>query len=282
MKYEKFSGILNRTIFERSKAKLLERVALHPQRFVGLFRPMKAEAKIAQNLLQSHEIRMGDAMEEIAEGYLRENGFALLPKSILIGGEPKELDLHFERDGVVYFAEMKIRDDHDSTKKKGQMADFEAKARALAETRGAANLRALLFFVDPDLRKNQKFYREALREIRSAVGVSADIFYGGEFFRELAPDTDVWAEMESHLKRWKSEIPDFPEVNFDKDAVASAKELKFVEARIFRKIFRHEDVRREILPILFPDGAALKAVRNHIQDRAARKLVDEYLAEIGR
>ena len=62
MNYEEFCKILNQHIFEGEKKELLRRIAGNPERFIGLFRPTKPGAKILQHLLQSHEIRMGDAL----------------------------------------------------------------------------------------------------------------------------------------------------------------------------------------------------------------------------
>ncbi len=62
MDYQKFCGILNKHIFEGEKRELLKKVADWPERFIGLFRPSKPGTKILQHLLQSHEIRFGDAL----------------------------------------------------------------------------------------------------------------------------------------------------------------------------------------------------------------------------
>ena len=64
MNYNKFCEILNKHIFEGEKKELLRKLADRPERFVGLFRPTKPGAKILQHLLQSHEIRFGDAIAE--------------------------------------------------------------------------------------------------------------------------------------------------------------------------------------------------------------------------
>jgi len=80
MEFEKFKGIFNETIFEKSKIALVEKIAKYPSRYIGLFRPTKPKAKILQNLLQSHEIRFGDAFETLIEEYLRELGFKILDK----------------------------------------------------------------------------------------------------------------------------------------------------------------------------------------------------------
>lgn len=65
MDYSKFTEILNKHIFEGEKKDLLKKIAENPERFIGLFRPTKPHAKILQHLLQSHEIRMGDAEQEV-------------------------------------------------------------------------------------------------------------------------------------------------------------------------------------------------------------------------
>ncbi|MDR0820076.1 MAG: hypothetical protein LBN19_00865 [Endomicrobium sp.] len=84
---------------------------------MGLFRPTKPKAKILQNLLQSQEIKFGDAFEKLIELYLTENGFTILPKKIS-GEKINEsliIDQYFKIKEKIYFIEQKIRDDHDST-----------------------------------------------------------------------------------------------------------------------------------------------------------------------
>ena len=269
MKYKAFSRILNQTIFEDSKIKLIKNILRYPQRYIGLFRPTKAEAKIVQNLLQSQEIRMGDAMEKIMDGYLEENGFNLLHKGIMIDGESKALDLYFKRGDMVYFAEMKIRDDHDSNKKKGQANDFKDKINHLSDKHGKLNLHALLFFVDPAIKKNRNFYEKRLKEIENS-GVKVSLVYGEEFFKCLELDAKIWIEIESHLRKWKKEIPEFPEVNFDKNANASAEELKSLSPRAFQKVLSDETFPKEIREILFPNGKTLRILKKHFSASGSR------------
>ncbi|MGC8977249.1 MAG: HpyAIV family type II restriction enzyme, partial [Candidatus Ratteibacteria bacterium] len=92
MNYEKFCAILNKHIFEGEKKELLRKIADNPERFLGLFRATKPGAKILQHLLQSHEIRMGDALEEIVEQILKDMGFEILAKSI-VNEEGEQLSL---------------------------------------------------------------------------------------------------------------------------------------------------------------------------------------------
>jgi hypothetical protein len=78
--YNKFISILNKHLFEGEKRELLKIIADHPERFVGLFRPTKPKAKILQYLLQSHEIKFGDAIEEILTEIIKELGYQVLDK----------------------------------------------------------------------------------------------------------------------------------------------------------------------------------------------------------
>jgi len=132
MDYQEFVQVLNKHIFYGNKRELLVRLANNPERFIGLFRPSKPSTKILQYLLQSYEIRMGDAFEEIIGLVIQGQGYILLDKNIQ--GENNELlrlDQYFTDGKKYYFIEQKIRDDHDSTKKRGQMQNFEEKLKVL-------------------------------------------------------------------------------------------------------------------------------------------------------
>ena len=80
MRYNKFKNILDKEIFNNSKKDLLEKISKNPDRYIGLFRPTKAKAKILQNLLQSNEIRFGDALEKLFGEYFTELGYKNLNK----------------------------------------------------------------------------------------------------------------------------------------------------------------------------------------------------------
>jgi len=237
MKYEKFKNIFNETIFEESKALLIEKIAKYPNRYIGLFRPTKPKAKILQNLLQSYEIRFGAAFEEVIEEYFREFGYEILEKKF-VNGDNDELNLDqcFKFNNKVYFIEQKIRDDHDSTKKRGQIENFEKKLNEMISKYGERNLVGIFYFIDPDLQKNKNYYKAELEKMSHDYGVELYLFYGVELF-ELLNKKDVWGEILSYLEQWKKEIPDFPETNFDIDAEGSFEEIKDLSPSLYRKIF---------------------------------------------
>ena len=174
MEYEDFVKILNNEIFENSKKDLIEKIAKNPDRYIGLFRPTKAKAKILQNLLQSNEIRFGDALEKLFEKYFEENGFRNLDKIIYISDNKKiylDLDQLFTDGKYIYFVEQKVRDDHDSTKKKGQIQNFEEKIVELLKKYKENELKSYTYFIDPSLIKNKNFYAEEIEKIKTILAV---------------------------------------------------------------------------------------------------------------
>ena len=263
MNYNEFVLILNNAVFGQLKSKLLEKIAESPERFVGLFRPTSPKAKIVQNLLHSGESKFGNALEELMRLYLEEHGCESLERNIRIGGERKNLDLYFRKDGVVYFAELKMRDDHDNSKAAGQFNDFDAKLQKISEIHGVDNVHGMMFFVDPGLTKHQRVYEKKLAALRANRGVIASLVYGGQFFDAVLHRSGIWQEIESHLEHWRKSVPDFPVFNFDTTPEKSFEEIKDLRPGIFWKLFANEEIGKHILPILFPERKTLKILADY-------------------
>jgi len=258
MNYEKFCTILNKHIFEGEKKELLRRIAETPERFIGLFRPTKPGAKILQHLLQSHEIRMGDALEEIIEEILESLGFKILSKSIVNeSDETLSLDQYFTDGKVYYFIEQKVRDDHDSTKKRGQIENFEAKLEILHKRHGS-ELIGIMYFIDPDLSKNKNYYLQELERLEKFYGVKLGLFYGKELFKHLKRP-EIWENILLWLKQWKDSLPELPEINFDALPQESFEEIKMLELRSWRKILENDILWEEgIIKAIFRQGTTLR------------------------
>jgi Holliday junction resolvase-like predicted endonuclease len=258
MEYNLFKQIFNETIFDKSKADLLEKIASSPSRYIGLFIPTKPKAKILQNLLQLHEIRFGDAFEHAIEEYLRIKGCEILPKRFTNGdGDVLNIDQCFRKDGKVYFIEQKVRDDHDSTKKRGQILNFEKKLDIMLSEYAEEELIGIFYFIDPDLVKNKNFYVAELIKMTKDYNVETQIFYGKSLF-EYMGYSDIWDEVLTYLVEWKKEIPDLPEINFDLDAQHTFEEIKDLKPLVFRKLLANDEIFEEIILTLFPEKITLK------------------------
>ena len=267
MEYTKFKSIFNEIIFEKSKADLITKVAKYPQRYIGLFRPTKPKAKLLQNLLQSHEIRFGDAFEKLIEEYLKELGYEILDKSFDYGnGDKLNVDQFFKNDDYYFFVEQKVRDDHDSTKKRGQISNFEKKLETIISMYGDDNLKGFFYFIDPDLVKNKNFYKDELDKMSADYGVELFICYGKEFF-DLIDESETWEEIIEYLKQWRNELPDTPEVNFDKKPEHSFEEIKDLSPSIYRKLFDNEELYKEIVLTIFPEKKTLDLLKNYFETK---------------
>lgn len=280
MQYEKFKNIFNETIFEESKAALIAKIAKYPNRYIGLFRPTKPKAKILQNLLQSHEIRFGDAFEEAIEEYLKEFGYQILEKKF-VNGDDEELNLDqcFKFKNKVYFIEQKIRDDHDSTKKRGQIENFEKKLNEMISKYGEKNLVGIFYFIDPDLQKNKNYYKAELEKMSRDYGIEICLFYGIELF-DFLKQKSIWDEILKYLEQWKKAIPDFPETNFDINAESSFKEIKDLSPSLYRKIFRDDIIFNEIILTIFPEKRTLKLLLNYFNEKSSEKTIYKTIADL--
>lgn len=265
MDYKKFCSILNKHIFEGEKRELLKNIAERPERFIGLFRPTKPGAKILQHILQSHEIRFGDAFEELIEEILRELNFSILNKSIIgENGDFLSLDQYYEGKGMYYFIEQKVRDDHDSTKKRGQISNFETKLETLYK-KHKDKLVGIMYFIDPDLSKNKNYYLPELKRLSEFYGIKTHLLYGKELFDYLGK-SNLWGQILSWLKQWKNNLPEIPEIDFDKTPKESFEEIKELPIRHWRKLLENEKLWTEgIIKVVFRKGETLKLVLNYFE-----------------
>lgn len=278
MDFKQFKNILNKEIFEESKAKLIENIAKSPSRYIGLFRPTKPKAKILQNLLQSHEIRFGDAFEILIEEYLKKFSFTILEKKFSTSDEDElNIDQCFKKDGKIYFVEQKVRDDHDSTKKRGQIQNFEKKLNEMINKYGEKNLVGFFYFIDPELKKNRKYYDAELKRMSKAYGVNLNLNYGDELFTFLG-HKEIWQEILKYLEEWKKEIPELPETNFDLNAQSSFEEIKDLNPAWFRSILENDEIFNEIVLAIFPEKKTLKLLFEHF--KANEKTIYKTLSEL--
>lgn len=129
------------------------------------------------------------------------------------------------------------------------------------------NLIGVLYFVDPDLRKNIKFYNTELSMISHDYNIQTYLFYGKELFDHLNC-SDVWNEILRYLEKWKKEIPDMPEINFDKDSDKTFHEIKNLKPLVFRKLLENDEVFHEIILTLFPKKKTLKLLYKYFSHKS--------------
>jgi hypothetical protein len=73
----------------------------------------------------------------------------------------------FEKNGKIIFIEQKVRDDHDSSKKRGQIDNFIKKIEILQDKYPNNDIVANFYFIDDSLNKNKKYYENQIDLIQS-------------------------------------------------------------------------------------------------------------------
>lgn len=266
LEFDYFKSRLNSKLFESSYSNLLNKIAESPERYIGIFRPTKPTTKLIQNITQSHEIRFGDALEDIFEKYFEKLGFQLIQKRFRIeNGEELSIDQLFRKDGTVFLIEQKVRDDHDSTKKKGQFDNFVNKYEAVQARNCDCEIVPIMWFIDDSLVKNRCFYTHEMEKMALDYQCKPYLFYGDKLFAENDGIKEfpigMWNEIIEYLERWKQDLPDMPEINFDRNAEVVFDELKDLRTNVFRKLFDNQEIIEQIFPIIFPEGTVLKMLK---------------------
>jgi hypothetical protein len=217
---------------------------------------------------------MGDALEEIITKIIQSLGYEILNPALT---SELKLDIYFTDNVRYYFVEQKIRDDHDSTKKRGQIENFQRKLEHLYNLHGG-NIVGIMFFIDPDFSKNKPFYQSVISQLMHLYNTEIYLFYGKEFFDYLKCP-ECWKKMVEYLTKWKNTLSDLPEVNFDKEPLRTFEEIKGVDIKIWEKILNKNELWEEgIIKAIFKTGETLKLLLEyfHAQSTLPNKRASRY------
>ena len=202
---------------EEFYSELLKTVIDNPSRYCGLFRLSNAKTKLIQNVTQSNEIKFGDLIEDISTEYIARLGYTNFEKNLGAdeNGDVLNVDQYFTDGKSIYMVEMKIRDDHDSTKKRGQYSNFQKKIKLIQQKNPGKHLIASMWFVDDGLLKNKNYYKAEMDK-ENYLNCELHLYYGGEFFNSLKGGAQAWDELIEILRYYRMnnsnadvDIPDF-------------------------------------------------------------------------
>lgn len=264
--YEEFISMISEKVKESKELydQILDNVIENPQRYCGLFRLSNAKNKLIQNLTQSREIKLGDLLEDMVTTYLESKvGFYNLDKKLSNTNHTQRYmaDQLFKKDDNIYLVEQKIRDDHDSTKKRGQYENFEFKLELLKQQHVENNVVGIMWFIDDSLNKNSNYYRTKMNSKND--GISRYLFYGGELFNYLGIQ-DIWREIIDNLTLFRSNldpnvifIPDFG----TSDEIYNAL-LRLSNAK-WNKLTSNQEIYRKLREELFSGGNNLARARSN-------------------
>lgn len=261
MEYIEFKRMLKAEVFSDDlNYQILKTVIENPQRYIGIFRITSAKTKLIQNITQSCEIKFGDFIENILTLYLTEMGYENLEKNLGDDeeGNPLSADQVFKKQNVVTLIEQKVRDDHDSTKKRGQYANFIKKIKKLKSLYPNYIIHGIMWFSDELLKKNKKYYLEQIQNNTDSV-VELNIFYGKELFLSYFNDLTYWEELVSHLTQYRQDecrnILSVPDLDNSLEMRNALEKMKRDEPKLIRKLLSNKEdyikLRNEFFPTAY-------------------------------
>lgn len=294
LSYNDFVKKLNEKLFEGSYSDLLTKIVSSPDRYIGIFRPTKPKTKLIQNITQSHEIKFGDALENMFQDYFELLGFELLEKRLTsketTDNKEYNIDQLFRKENTIYMIEQKVRDDHDSTKKVGQFSNFKAKYIEVSNKYKDNNIIPIMWFIDDSLRKNKNYYSKEMDKMSQSYNCEPKLYYGGEMFSGNENGigdfpAEMWNEIIEYLTLWKKTLPDMANVDFDENSEEVFEEIKDLPPSTYVKLFKNDAIKEQILPILFTKGTVLKKLKVYFSSKENTTYknivskIEEYLEE---
>lgn len=206
-------------------------------------------------------IKTGNKSEEIIKSILSSYGATILESR---QGE-YDIDVYFNYKNNKYFMEVKMRDDHDSTKKRGQVENFKAKQNKFLVNKSCC------WFIDPFYKKNKKYYSEQLH--------SDELFYADEINNWLLlifNDTAI-NFYNTFIKQFKIMKKQEEECLEKDDYFKNGLDIKKINLKILTYIFYYGDY-EEIKTIIFNNNIPIKNILNeykiqHIVKREKVKYV---------
>ncbi len=277
MKYSKFKQLCDKYIIYLSQAGLLSKIINYKNKFF-LYDINFNELFLKNLLIRFRNKNFGILFKVLFREYFNELGYRNLDRILQFDNGYLDLDQLFTDDKYIYFVEQKIRDDHDSTKKRGQFQNFENKIISLLKIYNEKELKTYTYFIDPSLVKNKNYYFNEISKLQADYNIYAKLCYGEEFWIDIN-HKEVWDEILLYLKKWKDEIPDMPSINFDEDFENSFEEIKNISTTVFRKILSNRNVCNEIFPIIFPEKKILKLLKEYFIESGREKTIYKNLAE---
>lgn len=241
-------AIFNKRIITSIIVNLINNYSKNSDKWFNKFTPpFSKETRIKGFLSQSSNIKFGDAWEEAVRLLLERKGYKHMSYTIDsskfipdVKKKSLQYDIHVEKDGIIYVGELKMRDNHDSTKKTGQLQDLHNKIIVSYKKYSPQKIIGFELFLDPSLKANGKSILKELNQLDENIipknNRALHVFYGAEFFNSLHFKHE-WEELTSLIQEWRKKNEGFiSKLQIKKeDMVKTKKLLDKCEKRIMKK-----------------------------------------------
>ena len=233
------------------------------KRLMSGFKIISLEARIASKYLTSTNIKFGDAVEDIFKEYLKDKGVTFLPRDFV---KDKDCDQIFTYNGIIYLIEQKIRDDHDSSKKEGQIENYFIKKEAIAKQ--ASDYYTCCWFIDPDFQKNKNYYMSVLNEDELYYGEKIIVFLREKVFHDNRCD-NFFEELSEAIEKYSREFSLLSLVNLTIDY------HNFTTTQLYR-LLKTRSLINQVAKIFFNGNIPFEEIYDYIDHRSRVKCTDEF------
>ena len=218
-------------------------------RFTTSFQFYSFEDKLKQYYFTSNNVRFGNALEEIVRVFLEKNGAQFLERRNEV--EKHDCDQIFKYMDKIVLIEQKIRDDHDSSKKIGQLENFQIKKEELKKK--YEKVYCTSWFIDDCLTKNKSFYAASLtKDYELCYGQEIECFLKIIFNDDRADGfVEVLSSYLDEYRNFSASIDIFNNVYIDYN--------EFLPAKLFN-LLNEKKYRNEIAHYFFNDNIPYKEI----------------------
>ena len=264
LEYKEFKKLLKNTI-KITPSGLLELIINNPDVYVSEYSIEDLNTKIIQNVSQSNTIKFGYFYEDMITLYIKKLGYKVMKKRyVLDNGKVLLYDqLFWYDDNTICIIEQKMRDNHDSTKKVGQIENFKEKIELMRNIHPNKKIIAVMWFVEGDLVKNKQYYLKEYESIPNDI--DKRMYYGDTIFEDLIKNEEICEEIHTYLKQYKKEKKKKSYIiNYDTSKVGLKALLSLSEATI-KKLLSDTKKMNIIKEELFPTGHNLNILKEKFE-----------------
>lgn len=263
---------------------IIEKMILKPELLTGFKKINTFSLRLYASFGQANNIKYGNILEAYFQKYLEQLGWELLPRDYELTQQERvfynndsnrvNIDIIARFNDKLIFIEQKILDNHDSTKKIGQLRNFQEKATVVSRNYSGYSIYGFEWFIDDSQRKNGANWAKhnsSFIQLNQQYIDRLYVMYGQELEKKLTDITGVdhsgmLLDFEEKMKTWHiNHGKELPELIFDKLPMDVVDELKKYPFSRTYKMFSNTDLNEQIFPILFPNKQVHKAYYSYLQ-----------------
>lgn len=275
---------------------IIDKMVHKPELLTGFKKINTFSLRMYASFGQANNIKYGTVLEKYFNKYLEELGWEILDRDYTLTNEEKikyqndsnrvNVDLVAKYDDTVIFIEQKILDNHDSTKKTGQLRNFQEKATVIQRNYPNNDIYGFEWFIDDSQVKNGSNWQIHNEEFEIDHPEYKDklfVVYGKELEDKLTTITKVnHSEMlnsfDAFMKNWHlSHGRELPAIEFDRYPIDVVDCLKQHSYKKVYDMFTNEDLIEQIHPIIFPNNQVYKAYLRYLEGLDTKTLRKDQL-----